>query len=445
MNNLTNKLAAYISDPKDPRYNFFLGKAYEDLNHTAAAVGFYLRAAECDEDDLLTYEALLRMALCLSKQGSRVFTVKGVLLRAVSLLPERPEAYFLLSRTYEINRDWQESYTWACLGEEKFGTQFRCDGFLGEYNSACGPRGTLGTAGPSGFAGLGKGCHTNIETDVEYPGAYGFVFEKAVSGWWIGLYDESLYLFRLLSKRTDLTSEHRNAVNNNLITLKDNWKEPLAYTDALYEKACFKFEGLKKVKQNYSQCYQDLFVLTMLNGKHNGSYVEIGCGDPFYGSNTALLEKDFGWAGLSIDIDQDAVNKFAEERKNKVYRFDAAKAHYDSLISDLSYDYLQIDCDPALTSLEVLLRIPFERTKFAVITFEHDFYADELSGVKERSRAYLTSLGYKLVVGDIAPDKFNSFEDWWVHPQLVEKDIIARMEVVNGRPKRADDYMFGRL
>ena len=34
---------------------------------------------------------------------------------------------------------------------------------------------------------------------------------------------------------------------------------------------------------------QDMFVLTVLNGKTNGTYLEIGSGDPFIGSNTALL------------------------------------------------------------------------------------------------------------------------------------------------------------
>ena len=41
-----------------------------------------------------------------------------------------------------------------------------------------------------------------------------------------------------------------------------------------------RFSGYTKVFQNYSQAYQDLFVLSMLNGKKNGKYVEIGSNDP---------------------------------------------------------------------------------------------------------------------------------------------------------------------
>ncbi len=35
-----------------------------------------------------------------------------------------------------------------------------------------------------------------------------------------------------------------------------------------------------KIKENHSQAYQDLFVLTMLGGKKNGRYLEIGGNHP---------------------------------------------------------------------------------------------------------------------------------------------------------------------
>ena len=39
------------------------------------------------------------------------------------------------------------------------------------------------------------------------------------------------------------------------------------------------FSGVERVTQNYSQALQDIFVLTM-NGKENGTYVEIGGAHP---------------------------------------------------------------------------------------------------------------------------------------------------------------------
>jgi hypothetical protein len=183
---LTTALNNYLADPKNPTYNFTLGKVYEDMGHTAAAASFYIRtgeyAVEKENNLLLSYEALLRLALCFERQGSRVFTTKGILLRAVSLLPERPEAMFLLSRIYEHNKEWQESYTFAILGEN-----------LKEHN-------------PKPY----------LLTDVEYPGKYGFTYERAVTSYWIGLWDESKNLFLDLRRMLNVQNVYVNSIQNNL-------------------------------------------------------------------------------------------------------------------------------------------------------------------------------------------------------------------------------------
>lgn len=398
-----------VGDPKNPLYNFIMGNAYEDIGQTASAVSFYLRAAELTHDDLLSYESLLKVSLCLERQGSRVFISKGVLLRAIALAPSRPEAYFLIARLCERNRMWNEAYAYSCIGE-----------------------------GFSGYA-------TKLRTNVEYPGAWGFLFERAVSAWWVGHYDESLHLFRQLHRDPEVTDIYRTSVENNLLNLSNSWKEPLLYDDSLYERIRVKFPGLKDIKENYSQCYQDLFVLTMLRGKKGGRFLEIGSGDPFFGNNTALLEKGFDWTGISIDIDQASVDKFKGSRKSKAICIDATRADYEKILGPGDYDYLQIDCDPARVSLDVLLRIPFESHRFAVVTFEHDNYADDQSFVKDRSSMYLESFGYKLVVNNIAPDKYMSFEDWWVHPKLVDSIIIEKMKYVSDEAKEADSFMLNQI
>ena len=398
------ELLNYISDTKNGQYNFSLGLWYESRGHTAAAAGYYIRTTEFTKDKLLIYEALLRISICLLSQGARVFVSKGVLLRAIALDPGRPEAYFLMSQCCERNKDWPEAYTYACLGEK-----------------VC----------------INKETPI-LNTNVGYPGEYGFICEKAVSSWWLGLVDESLHLFRQLEKRPDLSTIYFESVKNNLRNLSNNFKQPITYYGDMYEKLKVKFPGAKDIKRNYSQCYQDMFVLTMLNGKENGKFVEVGCGDPFFGNNTVLLE-DLGWTGISIDIDSNITKKFAEHRTSQVITADATKLDYSSLLSG-DYDYLQIDCDPALNSLQVLLRIPFEKCRFAVITFEHDGYCSD--GIKERSRAYLESLGYELVVTDIAPDKYMNFEDWWVYPELIEDcGIRWEMEDTSDGTKKADEYM----
>ncbi|NDB61348.1 hypothetical protein EB001_23355, partial [bacterium] len=39
-------------------------------------------------------------------------------------------------------------------------------------------------------------------------------------------------------------------------------------------------------------------------------------------------------------------------------------------------------------------------------------------------RDYLESKGYQLVVPNVSPDDNSPFEDWWIHPDLVDKNTI---------------------
>jgi tetratricopeptide (TPR) repeat protein len=174
MKNLTK----YINEPRSQIINFDLGKEYEDQKQYSAAISFYLRTAEYGEDKMLIYEALLRVALCFEMQGKRNYTMKGALLRAVSVMPSRPEAYFLMCRTYEICKEWHEAYAWS---------------FIGERVKEKEP----------------------LKTDVQYPGPYGFIYERAVVSYWIGLYQESLNLFRSLQK-VKMYPIHEQSVKSNI-------------------------------------------------------------------------------------------------------------------------------------------------------------------------------------------------------------------------------------
>jgi hypothetical protein len=41
-----------------------------------------------------------------------------------------------------------------------------------------------------------------------------------------------------------------------------------------------------------------------LDGKRNGKFLDIGASDPKIINNTLLLEKNFGWTGVQIEIDE---------------------------------------------------------------------------------------------------------------------------------------------
>ena len=62
------------------------------------------------------------------------------------------------------------------------------------------------------------------------------------------------------------------------------------------------FKGSLQLKEFYSQAGQDLFVLTALDGKKNGKFIEIGAYHPTSLSNTYLLESHFGWDGIMLII-----------------------------------------------------------------------------------------------------------------------------------------------
>ena len=117
------------------------------------------------------------------------------------------------------------------------------------------------------------------------------------------------------------------------------------------------FNGVERVNENYSQALQDIFVLTMLNGKENGIYVEIGGAHPININNTYLLESVFNWSGVSFEINTDLANFYNSERLNKCICTDATQVNYSEVFEENNLpnqiDYLQVDIDPSYQSLAV--------------------------------------------------------------------------------------------
>jgi hypothetical protein len=401
-------LQNYIDNPESSVANFELGQEYESIGQTGAAISFYLRTAERSTTDIEQYEALLRCALCFERQRTRERTEKVLLQKAISLLPRRPEAYFLLSRLHEFKKEWQDSYTTACIG----------------LNS----------------------CDFDIEplaTDIQYPGRYGLLFQKGVASWWVGLCEESRVIMHDLKYSHGMNELFSGAVDRNINSI--GWPNTRsAYTSDMQPSARVQFTGIETVKKNYAQSYQDMFVLAATNGKRNGRYLEIGCAEPFKNNNTALLETEFAWTGISVDINKTVVDEFATERSNPVRCLDATKIDYLKFLTDEgftgNFDYLQIDCDPPEYSFDILKRIPFENYKFATITFEHDYYVD--TNIRDQARKYLTSKGYVLAAGDIAYNRIHSYEDWWIHPELVDTEMQKKLVDTADGLKFAKDYLF---
>jgi len=62
-----------------------------------------------------------------------------------------------------------------------------------------------------------------------------------------------------------------------------------------------------------------------------------------------------------------------------------------------------------------------------MILFEHDLYRGDLFNTRERSREIFTNRGYTLVFPDIKHDDCK-FEDWYVHPDLVDMEYIDKIK-----------------
>jgi len=170
-------VVALSNDPFNPELNFACAVEYHRLNQTASAVSFYLRTAEYGSG-VLVYTSLLKVAQCFEDQNDRVNTVSNCILQAVSYMPQRPEAYFLMSQFHERNGNWQECYTWATMG-------LACDSYK------------------------------ELPASIGYYGKYCLTFEQAVSAWWIGRRDESKELFEHLNT-LPLAPEYKTSVESNL-------------------------------------------------------------------------------------------------------------------------------------------------------------------------------------------------------------------------------------
>jgi len=166
----------------------------------------------------------------------------------------------------------------------------------------------------------------------------------------------------------------------------------------------------------YSQARQDEFVLHMMNGKV-GEYLEVGASHPIDINNTFLLEQH-GWTGLSIDIDDSCKQVWQEKRKNPLIIADALTFDYPQ---KERIDYLQIDVDPSEVSFKALLQILKSKTRFSIITYETDAYADMT--YVQPSRQLLQSEGYKLIYPDVLCG-FGPFEDWYIDESVINAELF---------------------
>lgn len=189
------------------------------------------------------------------------------------------------------------------------------------------------------------------------------------------------------------------------------------------------------------QAQQDKFVLNITKNKQNGFFLEIGSNDPININNTYVLENTYGWKGIMVEFSDAWLNEYKKHRPNSIHIInDATKVDYKATFEannvPLHLDYLQIDLEAdngsTLNALKKLDTEVMDKYKFATVTFEHDIYHTNHSNTRLESRSIFEKRGYIRVFSDVNNAGENPYEDWYVHPDLVDmktiNDIINKNE-----------------
>jgi len=180
--------------------------------------------------------------------------------------------------------------------------------------------------------------------------------------------------------------------------------------------------------ESYSECGQDLFVMSLLNIK-NGKFLDLGCNLPIKINNTYLLELN-GWDGVSVDILD--YSKEWESRKSKFINEDCFNIDFNDFLpkfyNEKTIDYLSLDMEEVGERYKLLEKILMTGYDFKIITIEHDSYLGDKYELNEKipQREILERYGYKLICSDVSQEKNPDlyYEDWWVNEKYFDKKSI---------------------
>jgi len=209
---------------------------------------------------------------------------------------------------------------------------------------------------------------------------------------------------------------------------------------------------LNYIDLSQSQLRQDLFVLSELNFKEKGFFVEFGATDGRFLSNTYLLEKKFNWTGILVEPEKIFHKKLLKNRncfidKNCVYknsnsnilfnettspelstiekyknldlhnRYSLKKYNVQTIsLNDLLFkynapkiiDYISIDTEGS--EYEILSNFNFKKFKFKIITCESNFHVNaNLINKLLENNGYIRKL-----------NEITKFDNWYINPSLIK-------------------------
>ena len=205
---------------------------------------------------------------------------------------------------------------------------------------------------------------------------------------------------------------------------------------------------IDQLPRSRAQYWQDLFVLSQLNFKRNGYFVEFGATNGVSSSNTYLLERRYGWTGIVAEparcwhanllsnrrcrVETRCVwaksglmlpfTETAQPVLSTLAQFETVDQHAAKRQGGLHYevptislldllqthaapqrvDYLSIDTEGS--EHDILSAFDFERYRFSVITCEHNF-----PPMRQKLHELLTGNGYERRF-----EQFSACDDWYV-------------------------------
>jgi FkbM family methyltransferase len=208
----------------------------------------------------------------------------------------------------------------------------------------------------------------------------------------------------------------------------------------------------------HSQIRQDEWVHSVLKGKREGFFVELGACDGRYYSNSLFFEETLGWGGICIEPNDAYFSELQKNRRcalsnalafshaGQTVDFSICKAASGILNDDSApfvnrttsvkkttttlgaileelhapaiIDYLSLDVEGA--EYAILSTFPFEKYSFRCITVEHN--EPHVGPVQQmKIRELLLEKGYKFVKGndDVQRWGHGPIDDFYIHPSLI--------------------------
>ena len=137
-----------------------------------------------------------------------------------------------------------------------------------------------------------------------------------------------------------------------------------------------------------------------------------------------------------VEIDKSFKDLYNTHRPNSHHILEDAttvdyKSEFEAFNMPHNIDYLQIDLEVSnnstLMTLEKLNEQVMDTYKFATVTFEHDIYTGDHFNTRNKSREIFENRGYIRVFSDVS-NGHNPYEDWYVHPDLVDMEYINKIK-----------------